>query len=110
MAIKMQQIISDRGKRRLKIAANLLRKEGIKFDGDNFYDAVLKTINELDTKKQDVIKSMVDWVEQYEFADIELYGHHLAPARLLKQKTASRQGSSSQHFPAQKQIKKPKNG
>ena len=47
MVIKKQSTISDRGKRRLQIAANFLRQQGVKFDGGNFYEMVLKNINEL---------------------------------------------------------------
>ncbi|MDO9282428.1 MAG: hypothetical protein Q7T88_08620 [Methylotenera sp.] len=102
MTIKKQQIISDRGKGRLKIAANLLRSEGMNFDGENFYDAVIKNISELDEKRKSEIKSMVDWVEEYEVTDKELYGVALAPARSKKQKTAGKKRSSTKRFPAQK--------
>lgn len=103
MKIKNNQIISGRGKRRLQIAANLLRQEGIKFDADNFYDEVIKTISEFDEKRKCAIKSIVDWIECYEITDVELHGHQPAPARLKKQKTAARKGSSTQRFPAQEQ-------
>jgi hypothetical protein len=105
MTIKKRQTISGRGKRRLQIAANLLRSEGAKFDGENFYDVVIKTISELDEMRKSEIKSLVDWVEEYETTDKELYGAELAPARSKKQKTASRKGSSTKRFPAQKTNK-----
>ena len=90
MVIKKQSTISDRGKRRLQIAANFLRQQGVKFDGGNFYEMVLKNINELQAAKKDELKEMVDWVEEYEIADIELYGQQRVPARFQKHKTASR--------------------
>ena len=103
MTIKKQQVISGRGKRRLQIAANLLRKEGVKFKGANFYDSVIKVINELVEMRKSEIKSIVDWVEGYEVTDSEINGHQPAHARFKnkKAKTATRKGSSSQRFPAQ---------
>jgi hypothetical protein len=89
MIIKKQQAISVRGKRRLQVAANFLRNEGTKFDGENFYDVVLKTISELDESRKSEIKSLVDWVEDYEIADVELYGEPLPRSpKNKKQKTA----------------------
>lgn len=103
MKIKKQSTISNRGKRRLQIAANIIRQQGIKFDGENFYDMVLKNIDKLHDAKKDELKEMVDWVEGYEVTDSEINGHQPAPARfkIKKQKTATRKGSSSQRFPAQ---------
>lgn len=109
MTIKNQSTISDRGKRRLRIAAKMLRNEGVKLDGENFYDVVITTISDLDEKRKREIKSLVDWIEEYEATDKEFYGAELAPARSKKQKTASRKGSSTKRFPAQKQIKESKN-
>ena len=53
---------------------------------------------------------MVDWLEDYEITNIEIHGNQPASARLKKQKTVGRKGSSTQRFPAQKQIKEPKYG
>ena len=87
----------------MRRAANFLRERGIKFNGDNFYEMVLKNINELDSINQNELKEIVDWIEDYEITDTALYGHQPAPARFKnkKAKTATRKGSSSQRFPAQ---------
>lgn len=62
------QAFNDRAKKRLKIAAGLLRARGIDFpkSGD-FYGDVLRT---LDTQPdKDEIRLLVDWVEDYERAE-----------------------------------------
>ncbi|NOS97384.1 MAG: hypothetical protein HOP25_02800 [Methylotenera sp.] len=104
MTIKKQQTISNRGKRRLQITANLLRKDGAKFDGENFYNVVIKTISELDEMRKSEIKSLVDWVEEYETTDTELYGHQPAPARFRKQKTAGNKRATRSALPSAKAI------
>lgn len=61
------QILTDRAKQRLQIAAGFLRRRGIQFpkDGD-FYGAVLKALDEQPDKSE--LKSLVDWVEAYDRA------------------------------------------
>lgn len=105
MVIKKQSTISDRGKRRLQIAANFLRQQGVKFDGGNFYEMVLKNINELQLAKKDELKGRIDWLEEYEVADIELYGQQRAPAHFKKQKTAGRKRATRLALPSAKTIK-----
>ena len=107
MKIKKQSTISNRGKRRLQIAANIIRQQGIKFDGENFYDMVLKNIDKLHDAKKDELKEMVDWVEGYEVTDSEINGHQLAPARfkIKKQKTAGKKRATRSAPPSAKTIK-----
>ena len=107
MKIKKQSTISNRGKRRLQIAANIIRQQGIKFDGENFYDMVLKNIDKLHDAKKDELKEMVDWVEGYEVTDSEINGHQPAPARfkIKKQKTAGKKRATRSALPSAKAIK-----
>lgn len=56
--------LSDRAKNRLKLAANFLRKDGHKFDGSNFYDAVLAIIESLPPAEKERLSGLVDWVEE----------------------------------------------
>lgn len=103
MTIKKLQTISNRGKRRLQIAANLLRNEGAKFDGENFYNVVIKTIKDLDEKRKSEIKSLVDWVEDYEIADVELYGETLPRSpKNKRQKTAYNKRATRSALPSAK--------
>lgn len=61
-------------------------------------------------RQKNELEGMVDWLEDYEITNIEIHGNQPASARLKKQKTVGRKGSSTQRFPAQKQIKEPKYG
>ncbi|QQC67878.1 hypothetical protein [Paraburkholderia ginsengisoli] len=59
--------LSERAKKRLRIAAGLLRKQGVRFakDGD-FYGLVMKAIESHAAKDQ--LRELVDWVEAYDAA------------------------------------------
>lgn len=96
--------ISERGKRRLKLAAMFLRARNFKFDGDNFYDMVIKTIYDLHQMDQKSLKELVDWAEVYEVAEIELLSCEHAPACLKPQykSVPTKNGSSSLRLPAPK--------
>lgn len=65
------QPLSDRAKKRLRIAANFLRVRGIQFpkDGD-FYGSVLSALDE--QPDRDELRGLVDWVEQYDDAEAAL--------------------------------------
>ncbi len=60
--------LSDRAKHRLRIAAEFLRRDGIALDcpRDQFYDVVQAKLATLNTDKQALLKSFVDWVEAYD--------------------------------------------
>lgn len=62
--------LSDRAKQRLRIAAGLLRSQGMKFDGprDEFYETIQAAISALTAEQQERLKGHVDWVEDYENA------------------------------------------
>lgn len=100
--MKKQLIISNRGKQRLKLAANLLRARKFKFDGNNFYDMVIKTIRDLNESEQKKLKDLVDWVEVYEVTEIKLISYEHAPACLKQdvKSTSIKNGSSSLRLPA----------
>jgi hypothetical protein len=62
------QTFSDRAKKRLKIAANMLRTRGVEFpkNGD-FYGDVLRTLETQPDK--DELRALVDWIEDYDRAE-----------------------------------------
>lgn len=64
----VRPILSDRGKRRLQLAAGLLRSAGVRFDvpRHEFYDALLATIRRLPPVQQNKLRAHVDWAEAYE--------------------------------------------
>jgi hypothetical protein len=59
---------SERGRHRLRIAAKLMRVEGVKLRllGDEFYPRVMQEINALDDGRRERLLYLVDWVEAYE--------------------------------------------
>lgn len=63
-------MLSERGKHRLRIAAGLLRSEGIKFDcpRDQFYEKIQEVLAGLPAERQATLKELVDWVEDYDLA------------------------------------------
>lgn len=62
------QTFSDRAKKRLKIAASLLRARGIDFPkAGDFYGDVLRALDGQTDK--DELRSLVDWVEDYDRAE-----------------------------------------
>lgn len=62
------QPLSERAKKRLRIAAGFLRARGFDFpkEGD-FYGSVLRALAEQSDK--DELRELVDWVEQYDDAE-----------------------------------------
>lgn len=72
------QEISDKGKHRLRIAARFLRQRGFRFDSADFYQQVIKTIAGLDQVSQEHLRGLVDWIEEYEISEREIFGE---PAR-----------------------------
>jgi hypothetical protein len=63
--------LSERAKRRLRLAAGLLRSEGVKFDcpRDKFYDEIQQKVTTLAADRQASLKALVDWLEDYERAE-----------------------------------------
>lgn len=66
----MDKPLTDRAKFRLKVAAGLLRSEGVKFDcpRDQFYESIQATLAELPEEKRASLRELVDWIEDYERA------------------------------------------
>jgi hypothetical protein len=64
--------LSERAKHRLKIAAGLLRGSGTKLDfpRDQFYEKIQNVLAALPDEQQRKLKSLVDWVEDYDRADV----------------------------------------
>ncbi|MBY0365161.1 MAG: hypothetical protein K2X12_02880 [Burkholderiaceae bacterium] len=63
--------LSDRAKHRLRLAAGLLRSEGVSFEcpRDQFYDKVQEVLAGLPADKQAHLRELVDWVEDYDRAE-----------------------------------------
>lgn len=66
------KLLSDRAKHRLRIAAGLLRADGVKFDvpRDQFYETIQDVLNGLAPDRQSALRSLVDWVEDYCRAEV----------------------------------------
>lgn len=66
------KLLSDRAKHRLRIAAGLLRADGVKFDvpRDQFYETIQRVLSELAPDRQSALRSLVDWVEDYCRAEV----------------------------------------
>lgn len=60
--------LSERGKHRLRLAAGFLRADGFKLDcpRDQFYDKVQEVLASLPAEKQADLKTLVDWVEDFD--------------------------------------------
>jgi hypothetical protein len=94
--------ISDRGKRRLQLAANFLRARKYKFEGNNFYDIVINVIYELEENERNKLKDLVDWIETYEMTELSLKGRENAPAfkQCNTKNVLTKNSSSSPRFPS----------
>lgn len=84
--------ISERGKHRLRIAARFLRQSGQRFEGDNFYSMVIKSISKLNPEEQDRLRSLADWLEEYEQTELKLYGEPPQRSRARKINPKSSKG------------------
>lgn len=64
-----QRRISERGKARLRIAAALLRLQGLGDADDLGFGAILQAIDRLGDARRAQLRSLVDWVEAYEMQE-----------------------------------------
>ena len=66
----MSTPLSERAKLRLRLAAGLLRAEGITFEcpRETFYDTIQAELANLPTDRRERLKALVDWAESYEAA------------------------------------------
>lgn len=69
----MSQALSERAKRRLKIAAGLLRGSGrrkrdLGLSRDRFYEDIQALINALQPDERTTLKGLTDWVESLDNA------------------------------------------
>ena len=80
------QNLTDRAKHRLRIAGRFLRQQGHRFDGSNFYDAIMSIINGIDLAGQAHLRGLVDWIEGYEIAERAIYGEPPSRSRSRKSK------------------------
>jgi len=62
--------LSERAKRRLRIAAALLRGQGtrVKCTREEFYDQIQTLLGALHRERHATLKALVDWVEDYDLA------------------------------------------
>ncbi|SFU33980.1 hypothetical protein SAMN05216339_101420 [Nitrosomonas eutropha] len=67
---KKDQKFTDRAKLRLRLAAGLIGGQGrtLKLDRANFYPEMLEVIERQTPEQREYIKSLVDWLEDYENA------------------------------------------
>lgn len=67
--------LGERAKRRLRLAAGLLRGSGYRFDCPRaqFYDVVGVVVRELAPEAMARLRSDVDWLEAYELAEDSLF-------------------------------------
>lgn len=63
----MTKELSDRAKLRLRLAAGLLRGNGMKFDmpRNEFYPAIQKILGDLEGTEKQRLKDLTDWLEDY---------------------------------------------
>lgn len=69
----MSQVLSERAKKRLKIAAGLLRGGGrrardLGLSRDGFYEGIQSLISTLSDDERKNLKELTDWVEAYDQA------------------------------------------
>ena len=63
-----KKALSEQAKLRLRIAAGLLRTEGIKLDctREQFYEKIQESLADLSADRKVSLKVLVDWVEDYD--------------------------------------------
>lgn len=86
---KPHKPLSERAKHRLRIAARFMRQEGYRFVDSGFYEEVLGRIASLDEGQQMRLRNLVDWIEAYEIAELEIYGE---PTRSRARKSKTKSG------------------
>lgn len=64
----MTQVLTDRAKLRLRLAAAVIGGEGrtLKLDRTNFYPEMLRVLEAKTPAEREQIKELVDWLEDYE--------------------------------------------
>ena len=62
--------LSDRAKHRLRLAADLLRSDGVRLDcpRDQFYPKIQEALAAMASDQQARLRALVDWVEEYDNA------------------------------------------
>jgi hypothetical protein len=62
--------LSERAKRRLRIAAGFLRGQGTRINcpREEFYDYIQTLLGALHHERHATLKALVDWVEDYDLA------------------------------------------
>lgn len=83
--------LSARAKQRLRLLAGLLRARGgqLNMPREQFYDEIQVLVSALPPERQVELKSMVDWLEDYENAEVKLPEPLDPKRRALKAKPSS---------------------
>lgn len=86
------QVLSERAKLRLRLAAGLLRANGVNLDcpRDQFYAEIQKILASLPDDERASLKASVDWLEAYDRTSAALDSAVNPPARPLKYPPAAR--------------------
>lgn len=94
---KPSQSLSGCAEHRLRLAALFLRQDGHEFNCGEFYAEVLNCIATLNQSQTTHLRSLVDWIEEYEIAEQKICG---VSARSRAQKAQNRSGKKGALRPA----------
>ena len=72
--IESPSTFNDRAKFRLRLAARFLRLDGQQFNKGDFYAEVLSCIAMLNQTQITKLRSLVNWIEDYEMTEQKIYG------------------------------------
>ncbi len=78
--------MNERAKHRLRLAARFLRLEGQRFNNGEFYAEVLDCIKSLNLMRQERLRGLVSWMEEYEIEEQKLFGEPSRSRAPKKQK------------------------
>ena len=89
--------LSARAKLRLRLLAGLLRSGGQKFDmrRERFYDEIQAAAAALPPDRQAHLKSLVDWLEEYELAEEQLQPASVEPTSKRRARRAKPDSSKA---------------
>ncbi len=85
----------------MRIAARFLRKTGYRFNDGNFYEAVLAALDSLDEDQRLALQGQVDWLEEYEIAEMIHYENPDAPAPGKANPKLAKKARCARRLPAQ---------
>lgn len=99
-----KQTLSEEEKLRLRVAASFLRQRGQRFDShNNFYEAVASALDGLDQTARLELLDLVNWMFEYEQAELEIYGQVSSRSRTMK-KHNNTVNRNPAHEPANRRL------